>query len=62
MNQKDMLTKIAQLESINDYLITELEQLDGLMKMIGFKGGIFTVKETANEILRKGIIHFEESF
>lgn len=56
MDNKELMRKIALLESINDHLETEIEQVDMLMKMVGFKDGLETVKATANEILRKGLV------
>lgn len=46
--------KVANLESINDLLSTEVDDIDKLMKMIGFAGGLDTIKATAQEILKKG--------
>ena len=54
MNKKELEQKIAYLESINDQLSTEVTYIDQLMKMIGFAGGLDTVKATANEIIKKG--------
>ncbi len=48
--------RLARLESINDHLVTELQELDTLMRLIGFSGGIETVKATAVEILDKGYL------
>lgn len=60
MSEKELLKKLAQLESVNDHLITELHQMDQLMRLVGFKEGIFTVKETAKEIIKQGILQPEE--
>lgn len=46
-----LLRKIAQLESINDLLTTEVSYVDKLMRSIGFSGGLMTVKQTAQELL-----------
>ncbi len=46
--------KIAYLESLNDQLSTEVSYIDQLMKLIGFAGGLDTIKATANEIIKKG--------
>jgi hypothetical protein len=51
---KDLENKIAYLESINDQLSTEVGYIDNLMKLIGFAGGLNTIKATANEIIKKG--------
>lgn len=55
-SKAELLQKLARLESINDHLVTELQDLDMLMKLVGFSGGIETVKATALEILEKGYL------
>lgn len=50
MNKQDLTKKIAQLESINDMLLTELGYVDHLMRLVGFSEGIATVKVTAKEL------------
>lgn len=47
MGEQEMRRKIAYLESVNDQLISELESLDEMMRLIGFADGLGTVKETA---------------
>lgn len=58
MNKADskieLRARLARLESINDHLMTELLELDTLMRLVGFSQGIHTVKATATEILEKG--------
>lgn len=54
MTKKQLLHKIAVLESVNDQLSSEVAYVDELMKMIGFAEGIQTIKATAKEILEKG--------
>lgn len=54
MTKVQLLRKIASLESINDQLVTEVEYVDRLMRMLGFTEGLSTVKFTAHEILDKG--------
>lgn len=56
MTKKQLLHKIAVLESVNDQLSTEVAYVDQLMKMIGFAEGIQTVKATAQEIIEKGYV------
>jgi hypothetical protein len=53
MTKKELLKKVAYLESLNDQLITELSYLDKLMRLVGFSEGLETVKATAQEILQK---------
>ena len=50
MTKKDLLKEVARLESVNDHLLTELSQTDQLMRLVGFKDGIETVKTTALEL------------
>lgn len=50
MTKKDIQQKIAQLESINDQLLTELGYVDHLMRLVGFSNGLATVKLTAHEL------------
>lgn len=57
MTKKELMRKIALLESINDQLSTEVSHIDLLMKMVGFAGGIETIKATAKEMIARGLIH-----
>lgn len=50
MKKVDLLKKVAHLESLNDYLLTELGYVDHLMRLVGFAGGLETVKMTAKEL------------
>lgn len=56
MTKQQLLKKIAILESINDQLSTEVSYVDHLMRMVGFAGGLETIKATAHEILDKGLV------
>lgn len=51
MSQEDLLKKVAQLESVNDYLISELEEINTLLKKVGFREGTESLKEGIKEIL-----------
>lgn len=51
MKQKDLLKKLAKLESINDQLAAELAYLEELTKALGFKEGLKTLKSAALEML-----------
>lgn len=55
MTKLQLLKKIAYLESINDQLLTEVNYVDHLMRLLGFSEGLVSVKATASEILEKGI-------
>jgi hypothetical protein len=50
MKKVDLQKKIALLESMNDHLTTELTNLDHLMRLVGFSGGLETVKAVALEL------------
>ena len=50
MKKATILKKIAQLESINDHLLSELGYADHLMRLVGFSCGLQTVKATAREL------------
>lgn len=50
MTKKDLNKKVAHLESLNDHLLTELGYVDRLMRLVGFAGGLETVKLTAKEL------------
>ncbi|WP_079992896.1 hypothetical protein [Candidatus Protochlamydia naegleriophila] len=50
MKKAELLKKVAQLESVNDHLLTELGYVDHLMKLVGFTNGLETVKLTAREL------------
>ncbi len=47
MDEQEMRKKIAYLEFVNDQLISEMEEIDEMMRCIGFADGLDTVKETA---------------
>ena len=50
MKKLDLQKKVAYLESLNDHLLTELGYVDHLMRLVGFAGGLETVKLTAREL------------
>lgn len=50
MTKDELIKKIAALESINDQLYSELVDVDRLMRLVGFEGGLETVKLTAQEL------------
>lgn len=50
MKKAELLKKVAHLESLNDHLLTELSYVDHLMRLVGFAGGLETVKATAQEL------------
>jgi hypothetical protein len=50
MTKTELIKKIALLESVNDQLYSELVDVDRLMRLVGFEGGLETVKLTAQEL------------
>lgn len=48
---KDLLKKIAKLETINDQLAAELHYLEKLARALGFAEGLKTLKAAALEML-----------
>lgn len=62
MNKEELLNKVARLESVNDFLETEICDLDRLMKLIGFKYGLETIKGAARELIEKeGLIESSDT-
>lgn len=63
MTKTDLLKKVAHLESLNDHLVTELGYVDNLMRLVGFAGGLETVKVTAQELYeieKEDSLHFND--
>lgn len=58
MNNEELIQKMAQLESMNDHLATEIQQADHLMRLVGFVDGLETIKATAIA-LRDGVAYEE---
>lgn len=42
--------KIAYLEFVNDQLLSEIQYIDSLLKIIGFPEGLETIKSAAKEV------------
>ena len=61
MTKIDLQKKIARLESINDHLQTEIDFVDRLMRLVGFSGGLETVKLTAKELYEAEAEEHEKS-
>jgi hypothetical protein len=61
MTKKQLLKKIALLESVNDQLSTEVSYVGQLMRLVGFAGGLETIKVTAREIIEKGLNEVTEN-
>ena len=50
MTKAELIKKVALLESVNDQMYAELCDIDRLMRLVGFEGGLETVKQTAQEL------------
>jgi hypothetical protein len=55
MKNKDLLKKIAKLESMNDQLAAELQYLEQLARALGFAEGLKTLKAAALEMLENDL-------
>ncbi len=51
MKEKDLIKKIAKLETINDQLAAEIHYLERLTRQLGFAEGLKTLKTAALEML-----------
>lgn len=51
MKEKDLIRKIAKLETINDQLSAEIRYLEQLTRALGFADGLKTLKAAALEML-----------
>jgi len=51
MKEKDMIKKIAKLETVNDQLAAEIHYLEQLTRALGFAEGLKTLKAAALEML-----------
>ena len=51
MDKDAMQKRIAELESMNDQLLSELRYLDDLLRQLGFQEGLKTLKSAAKEML-----------
>jgi len=51
MNQQQIQSEIARLESINDQLETEISYIDELLRISGFTRGIESLREVAIEMI-----------
>jgi hypothetical protein len=50
MNANDLKSKIAHLESKQDYLLAELTYIDDILRKAGFDEGLTTLKGAAEEL------------
>jgi hypothetical protein len=54
MQEKNLLKKIAKLETLNDQLASEIQYLEKLTKALGFAEGLKTLKSAALDMLESG--------
>lgn len=62
MKKSELQRKLACLETINDFLITDRERINDLMKTVGFANGLETLKKTAEEMIAKGYVEVPECY
>lgn len=53
MSHEEILRQIAYQESIQDQLLTELNELELLLRAAGFPQGVASVKEVAYQLLER---------
>jgi hypothetical protein len=53
VQKKELVQKVAKLESINDQLSSEIRELDRLARNLGFSEGIETLKAAAKELIEE---------
>ena len=53
MEKRDLVQKVAKLESVNDQLASEIRELDRLARNLGFSDGIETLKAAAVELIEE---------
>ena len=51
--REEMIRRISELESINDQLLTEVRNLDELLRKVGFEDGLKTLKFAARELMEE---------
>lgn len=52
LNKADLIQLMVDLELANEELLEELRSFDQLMRQVGFKDGIDTIKATATELTK----------
>lgn len=53
MDKEKLMKRIAELETMNDQLVTELRYLDRLLREAGFENGLTTLKSAAQELIEE---------
>lgn len=49
--QNTLEKRVAYLEFVNDQLLSEIQYVDQLLKLIGFPDGLETIKSAAQEVM-----------
>lgn len=52
-SREELIRRISELESINDQLLTEVRNLDELLRHVGFEDGLKTLKFAAKELMEE---------
>lgn len=50
---ESLIKRISELESINDQLLTEINNLDELLRRVGFEQGLKSLKYAAVEMIEE---------
>lgn len=50
MDENELLERIAQLEFENDQLLSEMQDVDRLLRKVGFIDGLQSLKDAAREL------------
>lgn len=50
MKQDQQLQYLSRLESQNDHLVSQMDEMDLLLRKIGFRRGLLSLKEAAFEL------------
>lgn len=51
MNEKELKKYLSRLESQNDHLVTQIQNIDQLLRKVGFEDGLESLKNAASELL-----------
>ncbi len=51
--REQLIKRISELESLNDQLLTEVRNLDDLLRKVGFDDGLKTLKFAAKELIEE---------
>lgn len=51
MKEQELKRYLSRLESQNDHLVTQIENMDQLLRKVGFEEGLKSLKSAASELL-----------